>query len=63
MNMFHRRQLRPLPATLLNYEGDVEVLRPLIYCAEPDLANFAAQMAFRSFPVTFGSQEACNATP
>ena len=38
-----------MPGKLLNDEGDVEVLRPLIYCAEPDLARFAEAMKFPSF--------------
>jgi len=46
MNLFHGGKLAAMPAKLLNDEGDVEVLRPLIYCAEPDLARFAEQMAF-----------------
>ena len=47
-----------MPAKLLNDEGDVEVLRPLIYCAEPDLARFAEVMAFPIIPCDLcGSQE------
>ena len=41
MNLFHGGKLAAMPPKLLNDDGDVEVLRPLIYCAEPDLAKFA----------------------
>jgi len=58
MNLFHGGKLAAMPAKLLNDEGDVEVLRPLIYCAEPDLARFAAHMAFPIIPCDLcGSQE------
>ena len=58
MNLFHGGKLAAMPAKLLNDEGDVEVLRPLIYCAEPDLARFAEHMAFPIIPCDLcGSQE------
>ncbi len=58
MNLFHGGKLAAMPAKLLNDEGDVEVLRPLIYCAEPDLAKFAEHMAFPIIPCDLcGSQE------
>jgi tRNA 2-thiocytidine biosynthesis protein TtcA len=58
MNLFHGGKLAAMPAKLLNDEGDVEVLRPLIYCAEPDLARFAEVMAFPIIPCDLcGSQE------
>ena len=58
MNLFHGGKLAAMPAKLLNDEGDVEVLRPLIYCAEPDLAKFAELMAFPIIPCDLcGSQE------
>jgi tRNA 2-thiocytidine biosynthesis protein TtcA len=58
MNLFHGGKLAAMPAKLLNDEGDVEVLRPLIYCAEPDLARFAEQMAFPIIPCDLcGSQD------
>ncbi|HEY0917838.1 tRNA 2-thiocytidine(32) synthetase TtcA, partial [Devosia sp.] len=46
MNLFHGGKLAAMPPRLLNDEGDVEVLRPLIYCAEDDLAKLAEAMAF-----------------
>jgi len=58
MNLFHGGKLAGMPAKLLNDEGDVEVLRPLIYCAEPDLARFAEVMQFPIIPCDLcGSQE------
>jgi tRNA 2-thiocytidine biosynthesis protein TtcA len=58
MNLFHGGKLAAMPGKLLNDEGDVEVLRPLIYCAEPDLARFAEAMRFPIIPCNLcGSQE------
>ena len=58
MNLFHGGKLAAMPGKLLNDEGDVEVLRPLIYCAEPDLQKFAEAMAFPIIPCDLcGSQE------
>ena len=57
MNLFHGGRLAAMPARLLNDEGDVEVLRPLIYCAEADLARLAEAMAFPIIPCDLcGSQ-------
>jgi tRNA 2-thiocytidine biosynthesis protein TtcA len=58
MNLFHGGKLAAMPGKLLNDEGDVEVLRPLIYCAEDDLARFADAMRFPIVPCTLcGSQD------
>ena len=58
MNLFHGGKLAAMPPKLLNDDGDVQVLRPLIYCAEPDLARFADAMAFPIIPCDLcGSQE------
>jgi tRNA 2-thiocytidine biosynthesis protein TtcA len=58
MNLFHGGKLAAMPPRLLNDEGDVEVLRPLIYCAEDDLAKFAEAMEFPIIPCDLcGSQE------
>ena len=58
MNLFHGGKLAAMPPRLLNDEGDVEVLRPLIYCAEPDLQRFADAMQFPIIPCDLcGSQE------
>ena len=58
MNLYHGGKLAAMPGKLLNDEGDVEVLRPLIYCAEPDLARFAEAMQFPIIPCNLcGSQD------
>jgi len=58
MNLFHGGKLAAMPGKLLNDEGDVEVLRPLIYCAEDDLARLAAGLEFPIIPCDLcGSQE------
>ena len=58
MNLFHGGRLAAMPPKLLNDEGDVMVLRPLSYCAEADLAKFAAAMRFPIIPCDLcGSQD------
>jgi tRNA 2-thiocytidine biosynthesis protein TtcA len=58
MNFFHGGRLASMPAKLLNDEGDLMVLRPLAYCAEDDLAKFAAAMQFPIIPCDLcGSQD------
>jgi tRNA 2-thiocytidine biosynthesis protein TtcA len=58
MNLFHGGRLASMPPKLVNDEGDVEVLRPLSYCAEADLEKFAAAMEFPIIPCDLcGSQD------
>src|SRR5690606_18840553 len=58
MNFFHGGRLAGMPAKLLNDEQDLFVLRPLSYCAEDDLARFAAAMEFPIIPCDLcGSQD------
>ena len=58
MNLFHGGKLAAMPPRLMNDEGDVEVLRPQIYCGEPDLEKFSEHMAFPIIPCDLcGSQE------
>ncbi len=58
MNLFHGGRLAGMPAKLLNDEGDLFVLRPLAFCAEEDLAKFAAAMQFPIIPCDLcGSQD------
>ncbi|MEK1893404.1 MAG: tRNA 2-thiocytidine(32) synthetase TtcA [Rhizobium sp.] len=58
MNFFHGGRLASMPAKLLNDEGNLLVLRPLAYCAEDDMAKFAAAMQFPIIPCDLcGSQD------
>ncbi len=58
MNLFHGGRLAAMPPKLVNDEGDVLVVRPLLFCAEADLAKFADLMAFPIIPCTLcGSQD------
>ncbi|MCB8839711.1 tRNA 2-thiocytidine(32) synthetase TtcA [Aurantimonas sp. VKM B-3413] len=58
MNLFHGGRLSAMPARLLNDEGDLMVLRPLIRSAEDDIARFSAAMAFPIIPCDLcGSQD------
>ncbi len=58
MNLFHGGKLAAMPPRLMNDDGDVEVLRPMIYCAEPDLERFAEAMQFPIIPCDLcGSQD------
>jgi tRNA 2-thiocytidine biosynthesis protein TtcA len=58
MNLVHGGRLAAMPPKLLNDEGDVMVLRPLITSAEADLAKFAEAMDFPIIPCNLcGSQD------
>lgn len=58
MNMFHGGKLAAMPPKLVNDEGDLEVLRPLIYCGEEDLQKFSDAMQFPIIPCDLcGSQD------
>ncbi|MBB3951391.1 tRNA 2-thiocytidine(32) synthetase TtcA [Aureimonas jatrophae] len=58
LNMFFGGKLSAMPAKLVNDEGDLLVLRPLIQCAEADIARFSAAMRFPIIPCDLcGSQE------
>ncbi len=58
LNLFHGGALAGMAPKLLNEDGDLLVLRPLIHCAEDDLAKFAGAMAFPIIPCDLcGSQE------
>lgn len=58
MNLFHGGRLSSMPAKLVNDEGDLMVLRPLIACAEDDIARFARAMEFPIIPCDLcGSQD------
>ncbi|MCP1199459.1 tRNA 2-thiocytidine(32) synthetase TtcA [Notoacmeibacter sp. MSK16QG-6] len=58
MNLFHGGRLAAMPPKLLNDEGDVEVLRPLAFCAEADMAKLASALSFPIIPCDLcGSQD------
>lgn len=58
LNLLHGGRLSAMPAKLLNDEGDLLVLRPLVYCAEDDLMKFAEAMEFPIIPCDLcGSQD------
>ena len=58
MNMMHGSRMAAMPAKLTNDAGDVQVLRPMIWCSESDIARFADQMAFPIIPCDLcGSQD------
>lgn len=58
MNLVHGGRLAAMPPKLLNDEGDVMVLRPLITSAEADLEKFSQAMQFPIIPCNLcGSQD------
>ena len=50
MNLFYGGRLAAMAPKLVNDEGDLMVLRPLLSSSEDDLARFAAAMAFPIIP-------------
>jgi len=58
LNMFHQATLKAMPPKLRSDDGRNIVIRPLAYCAESDLADYAADRAFPIMPCNLcGSQE------
>ena len=57
LNLFFAGKLASMPARLTSDDGAHQVIRPLIYCAEQDLADFAAERHVPILPCNLcGSQ-------
>ena len=50
LNLFFSGRLASMPPRLLNDEGDVVVIRPLIYAVEDDIAGYAAERGYPIIP-------------
>ena len=58
LNLFYSGKLQAMPARYTTDDGRFEVIRPLIECAERDIAEFAAGAAFPIIPCNLcGSQD------
>jgi len=52
MNMVFSGQLQGMPAGYTTDDGAFQVIRPLVYCAEDEIAEYAGLMAFPIIPCT-----------
>ncbi|WP_294611148.1 tRNA 2-thiocytidine(32) synthetase TtcA [uncultured Gilliamella sp.] len=48
LNMFYGGKLKAMPPKLMNDSGEHIIIRPLAYCKEKDIANYAK---FKQFPI------------
>jgi len=58
MSILYNGEIRSMPPKLLSDNKKHVVIRPLVYCQEKDIADFAVEMAYPIIPCTLcGSQE------
>jgi tRNA 2-thiocytidine biosynthesis protein TtcA len=58
LNLFYSGKLQAMPASYRTDDGRFEVIRPLVECAEKDIATLASHLAFPIIPCNLcGSQD------